>query len=104
MLSIRFDADHEWWVSGKIFDRLFQSALDSGMSSNLERWRDVANANGGFSLARMEPSQADELVTALRSTAERDLTQLGAADPTSEDGSYRIGLLKLLDAMPKAPS
>ena len=102
MLSIRFNGDHEWWVSGKIFDRLFQSALDNGMSPNLEHWRDVANANGGFSVTRMERSQADELVTALRSAAERDLTQLGAADPATEDGSYCIGLLKLLEAMSKS--
>jgi hypothetical protein len=105
MLSISFDSEHEWWVSGKIFERLFQSALDRGMSPKLEQWRDVANANGGLDLTLMEPGEADELMTALRSAAERDLTQLGAADPASEDGSYRVGLLKLLDAMPKsAPS
>ena len=98
MLSIRFNLEHDWWVSGKTFDRLFQSALDSGkMLPNLERWRHVANANGGLDLSIMEPSETDELVTALRYTAERELGHLGNIDLASEDGSYRIDLLKLLD-------
>jgi hypothetical protein len=36
-------------------------------------------------------------VTALRHTAERELPRLADTDPASEDGSYRIGLLKLLE-------
>ncbi|MSQ48573.1 MAG: hypothetical protein EXR78_09380 [Deltaproteobacteria bacterium] len=67
------------------------------MSSNLEYWRHVADANGGLDLSTMEPSETDELVTALRYTAERELARLGNVDPASEDGSYRIGLLKLLE-------
>ena len=104
MLSISFDSDHEWWVSGKIFDRLFQSALDRGMSPNLEQWRDVANANGGLDLSLIEPAEADELLAALRSTAERELARLEATDPASEDGSYRISLLKFMELMPKTAS
>jgi hypothetical protein len=30
MLSIRFDDHHEWWVSGRVFERLFLSALEHG--------------------------------------------------------------------------
>ena len=98
MLSIRFNPKHEWWVSGTTFDRLFQLALDSGkMSPNLEHWRHVADANGGLDLSTMEPSETDELVAALRYTAERELARLGNVDPASEDEAYRIGLLKLLE-------
>jgi hypothetical protein len=99
MLSIRFDAHHEWWVSGKVFERLFQSALDSGrMSPALEEWRHVTDANGGLDLSMLEPSEAKALVTALRDTAERDLARLGDIDPASEDGTYKASLQKLLEA------
>lgn len=98
MLSIRFNLKHEWWVSGTTFDRLFQSALDSGkMPSRLEHWRHIADANGGLELSTMEQSEANELVTALRSTAESELNRLKNADPTSEDGSYCVSLIKLLE-------
>ena len=67
------------------------------MPHDLEKWRDVADANGGLDLTTMKPSEADTLVTALRHTAERELPRLADTDPASEDGSYRIGLLKLLE-------
>jgi len=48
MLSIRFDTDHEWWISSQVFERLFVSALDHDqLSRELEEWRHVADANGG---------------------------------------------------------
>lgn len=98
MLSIQLDEKHEWWVSGKVFDRLFQSALDCGnMSPHLEHWRHVADANGGLDVSAMDPSEADGLVTALRHTAEGELARLGDVDPFSEDGSYRVSLLKLVE-------
>jgi hypothetical protein len=99
MLSIRFSANNEWWVSGRIFDRLFQSALDSGkMSPKLEYWRHVADANGGLELSLLAPAEANELVKALRDTALRDLAKLGDVDAEaeSEDGSYKGSLLKML--------
>jgi hypothetical protein len=50
MLSIRFDEDHEWWVSGRVFERLFLSAREHGhLAPSLEEWRHIADANGGFS-------------------------------------------------------
>ncbi|QRK11628.1 hypothetical protein JQX13_17075 [Archangium violaceum] len=97
MLSIHFDAEREWWVSGRIFERLFQSALDSGkMPSKLEQWLHVADANGGLDLSLLDPSEASELVTVLRDAALRDLAKLGDVDAESEDGAYRDSLLKML--------
>jgi len=98
MLSIRLNAKHEWWVSGKVFDRLFQSTLDSGrLAPGLEHWRHVADANGGLDVSAMDPSEAGELATALRQTAESELARLGDVDPGSEDGTYRVSLLKLVE-------
>ena len=67
------------------------------MPHDLEKWRHVADANGWLDLTTMKPSEAGTLVTALRYTAERELPRLADTDPASEDGSYRIGLLKLLE-------
>jgi hypothetical protein len=98
MLSIRFRPENEWWVSGKIFDRLFQAALDSGtIPPDLEHWRHVADANGGFDLSGLEPGDADQLTAGLRRTAERELARLGNVNPASESGAYRCSLLALLD-------
>ena len=96
MLSIRFGGDNEWWVSGGIFERLFQSALDHGkMSPELEYWRHVADANGGLDLSLLDASAANGLVKALRDTALHDLAKLGDVDDESEDGSYKASLLKI---------
>ncbi len=98
MLSILLDDDHEWWVSGATFDRLFQSARDSGLlPPELADWQHVANANGGFSLDSMEPVDARRLVMALRAAAERDLVTFAAAEVTTPDGSYRTGIARFLD-------
>lgn len=105
MLSIQLNADKEWWVSGNIFDRLFQSALSEGiMPPNLEYWLHVADANGGLNLSIIEPAVANDLVTALRYTAEHEVTRLANAALTSEDGSYRISLLKLLEVTDEQPT
>ena len=58
------------------------------MPHDLEKWRDVADANGGLDLTTMKPSEAGTLVTALRYTAERELPRLADTDLASEDGSY----------------
>jgi hypothetical protein len=98
MLSIRFSPEREWWTSGKIFDRLFQSGLDSAkIPPHLEHWRHVAHANGGFGFSGMEETEADQLTSALRDTAERELARLENVSPDSEAGAYRCSLLKLLE-------
>jgi hypothetical protein len=54
MLSICFSEDHEhdWWVSSRVFERLFSSALEHGyLAPSLEEWRYVAAANGGLSFS-----------------------------------------------------
>ncbi|HEX2688567.1 MAG TPA: hypothetical protein VHN14_18190 [Kofleriaceae bacterium] len=97
MLSIRFDQDHEWWVSGRVFERLFMSALEHGhLAPSLEEWRHVADANGGFSLARLEPAVACNLVSGLRAAASAELARLGDVDLHTEDGTYKVSLEKLL--------
>lgn len=97
MLSIRFDTDHEWWVSGRVFERLFLSALKHGqLAPSLEEWRHVADANGGFSLARLEPGVARDLITGLRAAASAELARLGEVDLHTEDGTYKVSLEKLL--------
>ena len=105
MLSIRFDKDHEWWVSGRVFERLFLSALEHGdLAASLEEWRHVADANGGFSLARLEPAIARDLTTGLRAAASAELTRLGDVDLQTEDGTYKVSLEKLLILTSEAKS
>jgi hypothetical protein len=97
MLSIRFDTDHEWWVSGRVFERLFLSALEHGqLAPSLEDWRHVADANGGFSLASLETSVARDLLTGLRAAAIAELARLGNVDLHTQDGTYKVSLEKLL--------
>jgi len=97
MLSIRFDTDREWWVSGRVFERLFLSALEHGqLAPSLEEWRHVADANGGFSLARLEPAVARDLTAGLRAAASAELARLGEVDLRTEDGTYKVSLEKLL--------
>ena len=97
MLSIRFDSTSEWWVSGGTFERLFQTALrDGSMSTDLEQWLHVADANGGLDLSKLEPADARQLAAALRSTAEREVRRLENTSATTPDGSYRVSLEKML--------
>ena len=97
MLSIRFDSRNEWWVSGGAFTRLFQAAQKDGlMAKDLEQWLHVADANGGLDVSQIAPAEAVRLATALRSTAEREVQRLRDLTPTSDDGSYRASLQKLL--------
>ena len=97
MLSIRFDTDHEWWVSGRVFERLFLSALEHGqLSPSLEEWRHVADANGGFSFGEDEQDVARDLMTGLRAAAIAELSRLGNVDLHTQDGTYKVSLEKLL--------
>ena len=97
MLSIRFDEHHEWWVSSTVFERLFASALEhEQLPPALEEWRHVAAANGGLSFGDDEQGVARELLTGLRAAAAADLARLGDVDPSTEEGSYRASLVKLL--------
>jgi hypothetical protein len=97
MLSIRFDSQTEWWVSGGLFERLVEAARQDGaMPPHLEEWRHIAAANGGMDLSRFPAVAACEFIAALRSTAEREVQRLRDASATTPDGSYRIGLQRLL--------
>jgi hypothetical protein len=97
MLSIRLDAKTEWWVSGGVFDRLFEAALRNGsMPSHLERWLHVADANGGLDVSQLPAADSSQLIAALRSTAEGEVRRLSHASADTADGSYRFSLQKLL--------
>jgi hypothetical protein len=96
MLSIHFDTDHEWWVSGRVFERLFLSALEHGqLAPSLEEWRHVADANGGLSFSRLEQDVARELLAGLRAAAIAELARLGEVDLHTQDGTYKVSLEKL---------
>jgi hypothetical protein len=97
MLSIRFDDDHEWWASGQVFERLFRSALAHGhLAAALEEWRHFADANGGFSMAAMDPAIARDLRVGLRAAAGAELERLGDTNLQPEDATYKVSLQKLL--------
>jgi hypothetical protein len=94
-----FDTDHEWWVSGRVFERLFLSALEHGqLAPSLEEWRHVADANGGISFGEDEQDVARELMAGLRAAAIAELSRLGEVDLRTEDGTYKVSLEKLLVA------
>ncbi|HWO25153.1 MAG TPA: hypothetical protein VNO30_40720 [Kofleriaceae bacterium] len=100
MLSIRFDDEHEWWVSDQVFDRLFTSALAHGqLAMALEEWRDVAAANGGFSMSGIDPGVARDLTAGLRAAASAELARLDVVDLQTDDGTYKASLEKLLAIM-----
>ena len=77
MLSIRFDIDREWWVSGAIFERLFDGALAHGrLLPALHELRHVAEANGGLALADIDAADAHALKVGLCSEAQCELHAL----------------------------
>lgn len=99
MLSIKLDATHEWWVSGKTFDRLFQSALEHGdLNDSMENWMHVANANGGLDVSLLDPDEASRLVDGLKRAAERQVDAVGDADPATDDGAYVTEIREYLGA------
>lgn len=97
MLSIRLDRDREWWVPGRVFERLFQSALENGqLGTDLGEWQHVADANGGVSLIDLEPAVARALTVGLRAAASAELVRLGDVDQHTDDGTYKASLAKFL--------
>lgn len=101
MLSICFTEDHkhEWWVSSRVFERLFSSAIEHGqLAVSLEEWQHVAAANGGLSFGADEQNVARELMAGLRAAAIAELTRLGDVDLNTQDGTYKVSLEKLLVA------
>lgn len=97
MLSIRFESDREWWVSSQVFERLFLSALDRKyITPALEKWRHIADANGGLSLADIDLSIAHDLKIGLLKAASAELEQFRDVNPNTEDDAYILSLEKLL--------
>ena len=86
-------------MSGRVFERLFLSALEHGqLAPSLEEWRYVAVANGGLSFDEDEQDVARELMAGLRAAAIAELARLGDVDLHSQDGTYKVSLEKLLAA------
>ena len=103
MLSIWFDDEHEWWINGKAFDRLFESAVDRGqVPATLAHYQHVANANGGLSFDLIEREVAAVLKDGLLAQAAIDHTAVKDADPSTWDGSYRVSLERLLGLFEKS--
>lgn len=97
MLSINFDVDREWWVSGAVFDRMYDASIGHGvMPPDLIAWRHIAEANGGLDVRLESPSDAERFKNALRDTARRELL---AVDDIAANEGYRIALRKLLDLL-----
>ncbi|MFI6171159.1 hypothetical protein ACIBCN_30570 [Nocardia sp. NPDC051052] len=102
MLSIRFDGDREWWVSGEIFDRLFAEGLRRGLiRPGLAAVQHVANANGGLDVGLLDAKQGAELTTAIRSAAHQEATRLGSMALDADDQSYLAGIARLLEVIPQ---
>lgn len=97
MLSIWLDREREWWLPGRVFERLFRSALENGqLGADLGEWQHVADANGGVSLVDIEPAVARALTVGLRAAASEELVRLGNVDQHTDDGTYKASLEKFL--------
>jgi hypothetical protein len=100
MLSIRFDDEHEWWATAAVVERLFVSAVAHGqLSPELEEWRHIADANGGFSLADADPADAAALRSGLLAEARAEVERLSGTPVADADVSYRASLEKLVAAL-----
>jgi hypothetical protein len=94
MLSTRLDGAREWWVPGRVFERLFQRALDNGqLETHLSEWQHVVDANGGVSLVDIEPAVARALTVGLRAAASAELVRLGDVGQQTDDGTYKASLI-----------
>ncbi|MFD3593176.1 hypothetical protein ACFWU5_10640 [Nocardia sp. NPDC058640] len=100
MLTINFDDKTEWWVSGAVFDRLFEAAVSSGaMPERLRLWQHVANANGGFFPTGEPATDINDFRSALQVTAQAELPGLASE---GADWTYKISLEKLITAIERS--
>jgi hypothetical protein len=101
MQLITFGPDREWWVPGRVWDRLF-SAVEEQSSSTPEEvmyWFRVTDANNGIDLDEdLEPGLRGPFVTTLGRVAEREHALVAEIDVNDgEDGMYRSALERLLE-------
>lgn len=102
MLSIHFSDDHEWWVSGAIFERLFDEGLKNGqIRPELAEFRHIADANGGLDFSLLDEGQAIELIAGMRRSAQREIASMDSAPHESGNQSYLAGLRRLLEVIPQ---
>lgn len=100
MLSIMFAENREWWVSGPVFERLFDAAMNEGfMPERLERWRHETDANGGIYLPDRPADDARTFIGALSRAARSELKKFADVDLDTQDGTYVVSLQKLLVAL-----
>lgn len=96
MLAIKLHT-HEWWVSAKHFERLFNEALAAGdIPPAFEEWLHVAMANGGLDFTQLDSQVAKRLNHGLRAAAQRQVASFQRHAPTTENGDYAQGLQNLL--------
>ncbi|MFD7846105.1 hypothetical protein ACFV4K_24570 [Nocardia sp. NPDC059764] len=99
MLSVRFGSENEWWVSGSVFDRLFDAAIGYElMPGDLEDWRYVVDANGGMDVNKEKPQDAGRFKAALLESAQRELNSV---ERTQDNWTYTTSLEKLVKLLAK---
>ncbi|GAB0104777.1 hypothetical protein JMUB6875_37520 [Nocardia sp. JMUB6875] len=97
MLSVRFGSEAEWWVSGAVFDRLFDAAVEYGvMPDDLADWRYVVDANGGMDVDEEQPQDAIRFRGALLESAR---LELDSVERTEDNRSYVTSLEKLVSLL-----
>lgn len=97
MLSIRFDDEHEWWAPGGVVERLFLEAVaHRRIAPELEEWRHIADANGGFSLVGEDPAVAQAVRDGLLAEARDQLDRFCQGTLQQDDATYRASLEKLV--------
>lgn len=99
MLTITFPNKNQWWVPGKVFDRLFTSALAAGdLPGDFVQWQHTANANGGLDFGQLDQNVAKALATGLNHAAQREAALFSEQDPSTEDGDYAASLRNCISA------
>jgi hypothetical protein len=99
MQLVVFGPEREWWVPGRVWDRLFQSVEATPPPDEVLYWFRVTDANNGIDLDEdLEPELRPGFVATIRQAAQRELALVGDVDPQDgEDGMYRSALERLLE-------
>ncbi|TCM48853.1 hypothetical protein [Kribbella sp. VKM Ac-2568] len=98
--GISFDSRHSWMVSGWIFEALVEEAsVHAGPRSDVTYWLQVGLANNLVVLELREQQLAADMLEALRSAAESEVSKISSGEPagTKDDQLYRGALLRLLE-------
>lgn len=101
MQLIVFGPDREWWVPGRVWDRLLQAVEEQSSLTPEEvlYWFRVTDANNGIDLDEdLDQGLRDPFVSTLGLVAEREHALVAEVDINDgEDGMYRSALERLLE-------